>query len=235
MSLAFVDGGTDIVSAGTGASLELDTVTILIWINPTSLPNAALRHLFAKGPGGANLWFNSSGGANNLVGQRARPGGTNCSVQVDWTNLPAAGAGKWNFWGVQLHTAGADADQKLFGGDLTTTVIEATTYVNQTVGTGTPASLAGTTATIGNLDGGSFSFQSSIASVGIWNRLLTLAEIQYQQSHRRPTTGCVLFHEYMSTDQQKDFSGTGNVGTVSGPTVATHVPIQFQHFGLVRF
>ena len=240
MSLVFTGGDSDKVDVGTGASLELNTGTILVWTNPTSLPNATLRILFSKGPVATNdLAFNASGGANNLVIQRRRTGGIgSCIAQADWSNVPFAATNVWNFWGCQFNTSGVDTDQKLFGGDLTNPAQEVGTYFSQAVGSGTVSDMAGMNAQVGNTDSGDFSWPGQIAWVSVWNRLLTLAEIRFQQFRPAYDTGCVLLTHYggpaNGVGTQTDLSGNGNNGTITGATQGSLIPLPYW-FNLGRF
>ena len=238
MSLLFDGGDADKVDLGTDASLELDTVaTILLWTRPTVLPDSTLRFLFSKGPVATNdIAFNSSGGINALVMQRDRAT-TNSSCQADWSNVPHASANTWMFLAGQYDANGSDADQRIFGGNLTNPADEVSTYVSQAVGSGALSSLSGLSAQIGNTDSGSFSWPGEIAWVYVWNRILSLSEIRFQQFRPAFDTGCVLLMHCggpgNGVGTQVDLSGQGNDGTITGATQGSLIPLP-KWFNLAR-
>jgi hypothetical protein len=115
---------------------------------------------------------------------------------------------------------------KLYTGTLTSAMAEVS-YGLQENGSG---SLTGDDAA--NLYVGSVqrdttkTFKGRIAGVAVYNRVLTLAELQAHQFDWTPRSGCVLLTDYHGTGIQADLSGNGNNGTVTTATVADHVPIR---------
>jgi lysophospholipase L1-like esterase len=120
--------------------------------------------------------------------------------------------------GVSICDRGVD----LFYGDLATPVVEESSYFTSNDGSGTYGSDAASNAFVGG-DSATLNFIGDIGWVRVFNRKLTLAEIQLEQYSKRPmTTGCVLDSEYHGTGTQMDRSGNGNNGTVTGASVADH-------------
>jgi hypothetical protein len=88
-------------------------------------------------------------------------------------------------------------------------------------------------AYVGGVPGGSYSatYQGLIYSADVYNRILTLAEIQYNTAHPNnpKRQGCVLnlTQESLSGGQWKDLSGNANHGTLSatgvGPIAANNL------------
>lgn len=225
MSLTFVT--TNKVQIADAASIrDLATCTILSWIYLTDTTPAADVYVWTKGnfdPGQRSFGVNTSGGLNAFV---RRGAGTPTSAVTALANTPAIAQDAWSFVGCCWNTGGANGDQKLFHGNLATLAAEATGYSTQSVGSGTIQSDNALVARIGQY-ATTNPFAGAIAWVGVWNRVLTLAEIQQQQFHPHLASGCVVFTHLglMGTGTQPDWSGNGNTGTVTGATVSDHVPL----------
>lgn len=221
MALLFTSGTSDKVDCGSGASLDdLAAGTFLAWVYPTALKaddtivvktaqSTGMRNFIAVGSGALRVDIDR---ATDLV--------IVSSASVLSTD-------SWQFVAAVFNTGGADADQKLFHGTLTSLAAE-TGYQVQQVGSGAVVSDAAHNLFIGNFNSGTFgAFAGRIAWVAHWNRVLTLAEIRAQQFRPHKTSGCVLFMHlgFNGTGTQPDHSGNFNSGTVTGATVAPHVPL----------
>jgi hypothetical protein len=126
-----------------------------------------------------------------------------------------------------------NTDQKLFSGDAVTPLAEPASYSLQQVGAGTVTDTSVRDFLVGNRDTGVAPHVGSIALVALWDRVMSLDELISQQFRPRVSDGCALFSllGYNGTGTQPDWSGNGNVGTVTGATVADHAPIPFRRVG----
>lgn len=226
MSLVFTDGSTNVVNCQSGTSLDDITAgTALAWVYPTTLTN---DHVIMTKIGatyqGTN-YLTISGGAANL----------RMSVDRATTDLIVSSSnsflttGKWWFVGSQWDLNGANGDQLLYYGDLSTPAVAISSYVLQQVGSGARVSDAANSLGIGNkVAAEAFTcWAGRIAVVGLFNRRLTLTEIRTWQIRPYHASGGVLFIHlgWNGTGTQFDWSGNGNNGAVTGATVADHVPL----------
>lgn len=223
MALDFDSASSDKINVGSGTSLDnLTTGTYLSWVFLRSSPahDGAISWKGLAASGSRQFRFNS-GGSLLLAIFRATT-----NTQIEGTPS-AIGFDKWSFVATVHNTGGANGDQKLFGGDLSTIAAEPSSYISQSVGSGAVGDNSSTDMIIGNRETNGRNFEGLIAWIGIWNRVLTLGEMQAQQFRPHVTSGCVLFTHcgYNGTGTQADWSGNGNNGTVTGATVADHVPL----------
>ena len=229
MALNFLAANsTDRVDCGSAAILDgIDVGTTIVWERPTTL---ATRNVIwdKTDPGTEEGMFfaHDVSIGTRFAFQRDRATAALLAVAgVDVVTLDA-----WNFLAARWDTGGVDGDQQLFHGDLTTIVTEISSYSFQTVGSGFPSSHAAGSFVIGNRGDGTPLFREAdgdVAVVAIWNRRLSLGEIRAQQFHPHVTVNCRGFWYlgFNGTGTQPDLSGTGNNGTVTGATVADHVPL----------
>lgn len=225
MALLFGGAGTDRVDCGNNSSVNnLSAFTYLMWVYPTTL--TTFRTIFDKRPNaGANLnrlWVpGTSTGALSLEVARA--------TQDTWYRTTNMGFVN-NAWQFAVATydynAAAGSLIHLYRGTLTSTVVEGS---YDTVQDGSGARLADNSYTwlFGNDYSLAAPYIGRIACIGLWNRALSLLEIQEQQFHPHVTNGCIIFSHlgFNGTGTQPDLSGNGNNGTVTGTTVADHVPL----------
>ena len=221
MALTFGAATSDRVDHGSAAALDnLTKFTYLLWLFPTTLTN--LRMFLSKDDGAAaNIYFGLSGTGGNI------------EFQVDWStsagfvrssSTPLATTSKW-YCVVATYDSLAAQQNHMYVGDLVTALSEPT-YSNNTNGSGSQSDDSARSLVIGN-DGTTLALQGRIAFAGVWNRAMSLAELQSQQFRPRVSSGSLLFTHYgfNGTDTQPDWSGNGNAGTVTGATVADHVPL----------
>ncbi len=221
MALTFSDGGNQVVACGTDASVRnLETLTVAAWVYPTA--QTVNRRIVNQGgwPGGWNL---------NINGAATRWAFWQDYATTDaesWTADNAVHTNTWMF--VAATKSGANA-AKLYYADLGGVLAEETSYTRQYTPSGSYNNDAsGEPLRVGNqvtLDKG---FPGRIAWVGIWNRVLSLGELQAQMYGRHPSDGCRFFMElgWNGTGTQPDWSGYRNNGTVSNsPAVSEHVPL----------
>lgn len=217
MALLFADNSADSVGHGSGASLDfLTAATVLMWIYPTTVANA-LRQIIGK-KGGANTGW--------VIFKRGTDG-TSWAVQVDrvtadgTVDLPGMQANVWQYIGFSWNTTtNAFASYR---GTLTAVVADVTALA--VPGSGVQVDDSAENLSVGS--GNQSASGMSVAMVQVYNRVLTLAEIRQQQFRPFPKSGCVLFSHYgfQGTGTQRDYSGAGNVGTVTTATVSAGVPI----------
>lgn len=222
MSL-FFDGsaGNAYVDCGSNAALDdLGTVTFIMWIKPTDL--TVLQGFIGKfGNVDESGWRARirSGGQFQIVRGRAT------TTMVHTTTNAGLVNGQWNCVAGCMDITGGTV--KAYSGTLTALATECTG--TQTVGSGAILSDASHTQLLGarNLeaDGG---WDGEIGPVAIFNRALTLGEIQSWQFDPRVLSGCVGFWNLgdNGTGTQPDFSGNGNSGTVTGATWSDNPPLR---------
>jgi hypothetical protein len=225
-ALTFTGGDSDRINLGTAAALsDLQSGTIMVLVNSTSLPNAQLRGLFGKGDPATtnNWWLNASGGSNGILMQVPRATTGMIAVAL-WADMPGAVINRWLWIVSTWDLAGASSDQHLYCGPMTGTIHEAT-YTARNVGSGATTSNAAATAYLGSLTGGaSESWPGRIACVLVWNRPLSLPDIR-RLAKRIPLSaapgglrGGWALGRTAGTGIQHDFSPYGNHGTVTGAT-----------------
>ena len=219
MALVFADNTTDDVNHGSTAALDdMANPTIAFIFKPTNNSNT-FRSLGGKG---TNLEMFRRGVDGTRIAISRSMSGTDAVVDVS-TGLLTTG---WNFaaftcdWLVDLHS---------YHGAYPTPCVDTT--FNEILGTGTLDTDAAADWTMGSNQGSlaNGAIPYTIAWVGVWNRILTLGELQDQQFNPHVTSGCVLFSHYgwNGTGTQADWSGGVRNGTVTGATLSTdHAPIQ---------
>jgi hypothetical protein len=230
MALDFTNNVSDRIECGTAASVsDITKGTIISWVYPTASPAALSILMDKRSTGAAGYRFFRYDSAEKLEFSLDRATDLNVASKNKYITLNA-----WQFIALTFDTAGVDGDQALFRGTLTADVTECALYSAQTVGEDPPVSDAADS----NLHVGSslhdlYSWRGRIAVFAIFSGvILTLAQLKEQQFRPHITGDCVLFllPGLHGTGTQPDLSGTGNDGTVTGATVAPHVPL-FHPFG----
>lgn len=139
---------------------------------------------------------------------------------------------EWQFAAVVFDSNGADGDQRLFKGNITTPCAEPS-YEQQSVGSGSVDDDSNGKLTIGaNTEHQNNGFGGNIAWVGIWDDVLTQQELWSLQFMPRPIAGasgakCLLFSHFgfYGASSVADWSGNGRTATVYGVTTTHHVPL----------
>lgn len=230
MALTFGAATTNVVNCGSATVLDnLTTATVLLWTKVTTLTDA--RQLITKRTTGSPFagWaLYLSGTAGNVIWFWERP--TNMHYVTNDTPLSSA---VWKFLAATFDS-GATPSAHIYSGGLSTLAAE-NTYGTAINGSGTPVADAAVSLGLGNRVGGSISLQGQIAVAAIFSRVLTLGEIRSWQFNPRMMAGCIgLWHlGFNGTGTQRDHSGNFNAGTVTGATVALHVPLRAP-FGIGR-
>lgn len=225
MSLLFGAVNSDRVNCGHGSSLaNITTGTLLWWCKPSNVTNSALNffskqggppskgwEVFRRGVDGSSvrfLFYDSSAGN---------------AIDV-FSNTGAIVANAWNFFSQTWNVGGSSG--KIYKGSLTALAADVTSSLSFSgVGAADDSAID---FLIGNGSSLAQALPESIATVQLFNRVLTLGEIQSQQFQPHVTSGCVAFYHlgYNGTSTQPDWSGHGNAGTVTGATVSAHVPLR---------
>lgn len=220
--LTYTNNSSDRIDTPAGATVDtLSTFTYLIWFFNTGVGN---QRFFTKGTTNQKLWRNETNGTDHVFVCSRTSGTTSDNFR---TNDGLIVTNAWAFLGV---TRDPNAGTILHGyrGSLTSQVIENTSYQSNVNGSLVDDTDAGGGFKIGNLFANNGAFSGNIAWVGVWNRVLTLPEMQALQYNPQVTSGNVLFiyPGYNGLGTQIDFSGNANHGTVTGTTMAnTEIPI----------
>lgn len=234
MALTFGAVNSDRVVVANHASLQnLTAATYVSWIRPTG--NTAFRRIYQKNTpaSGSSRIFAHGNTGTPQVGFEVSRATTNCLAYGNTANFAAYALNAWNFCAARYDTGAATGDQNVYVGNLSTPLAEPSAYASQAVGTGAVGGDAGSDARIGNNAADNGAMQGDIAFFGLWNRYLTYGEMLAQQWHPHPTEGCVVFLMlgWNGTSTQPDWSGNLNNGTVTGATVAAHVPLRALYGG----
>lgn len=224
-SLKFVVGGTDKIDFGSPAQLDnLATITICAWIYPTTLTTTNSPRVWNKDSNsGVNNRFHLSGASGNNMRFRINStGGSSGNVE---TNTNFLTTNNWYFVCAVQEAVGIANNMHIYHGSRTSLAREATYGVRVDL---TVAKEADNTKNM--IIGGNTtlsSFPGEIAWVGIWNRALTLREIQQQQGKVSQTSGNVFFSflGFSGRSTQTDISRYRASGTITGATISRGYPL----------
>lgn len=227
MALDF--GAGDYVDCGSAGSLDnLTAFTFCCWGKVPD--NATDRNIFQKSHFNTTGWRDGEITVNDRLFAGINRATSACQARADLTNFSTwPGFGEWVFMAGRVNTAGAAGDQQLWMGSLTAPPVEPSSYTNQTAGSGSVPADGTLNFFVGNRNPVSQDRPfGMMAFYGHWNRLLTAAEINHQWARPQRTTGNVLFLHLgfgWGTGTQRDLSGNGNHGTVTGASIADHIPL----------
>jgi hypothetical protein len=213
---ALTFSGTNLVTLTNSSSMNnLTAWTMIYWINPTT--NIGQLHRQSTTGFRRTAILN----ANDIANTVARS-----TSDDDYTvNNASLTTGQWTYLAfVYNSTASGNERFNVYKGTITSIAAELT-YSNTTNGSGT-VSFTGDVV-LANRSTGNDPFLGAMAFVGQWNRALTLDEIRQQQFRPRVTSGCITFLHmgFGDTSTVRDWSGTGNNGTITGATYSAHPPI----------
>lgn len=235
-SLSFSSAADQYVNFGSGSALDnMNTATTLVWLYPTDVTLGDQAVMIKAEVVGftayRSVYIGNTGGLNGTVYADVK----RTSDLLVRSAASTLSSNSWQVISVCWNTGGVNADQQIFVGNLTTPMAEVT-YSTQAVGSGTPGDDAAQSLAVGNASPTSpqswSRYAGRIALVMRWNRVLPLGELRQQQFRPHVTSGLKLFSVlgWNGTGTQADWSGctdTGcpNQGTVTGATVADHVPL----------
>jgi hypothetical protein len=192
MALVFGGATSDRVAFGSATDIDNQTtMTVALWVYPTTVTGT--RVFISKVGSGGNTggWrfiFDNASGNMNLRRDRA-------TTQLNYTtNNNGLTANSWRCVAATFDTGANDGH--IYSGDLSSTMVEHT-YGTSTGGSGAitgGASDSANTMFVGNNSGTASAFQGRIAMVGVWARVLTLAELREWQFDPTPLgSSCRLF------------------------------------------
>lgn len=223
MSLLFGGAASDRVNVGSGTVLDnVNQGTLIALAYPTGSGNG---RFYQKGVTGQGPLFFSYGASLEIARNRATTASDALSLV---SNFSAHALNQWNWYAGVWNTGGANGDQKLYVGTLTTPFAEPSAYGTQTVGSGAEGDNSAVDAIIGNNSNAALAFPGRIACVIHYNVALTLGQLRAVQFGDAVLPGRVGYWElgWNGTGTQPDYSGNGNAGTVTGATVAVHAPVR---------
>jgi hypothetical protein len=188
-----------------------------------------------------------------VIGKTGTAWGQGCDVMMEWgtdqirfirkratlstqiqSSIPFFGsANTWYCIAISFDTGGADSDQKLFLGDLTTKLAE-DSYTARAVGSGSLQDLSSRPLRAGAGTWSNTNYAGSIALIRVYNTAPTLAQFLADQYKLSVTPNShLVFCNYglISTGTQPDWSGNGYNGTVTSALLAPHVPLSFPWVG----
>ena len=227
MSLNFAS--TDNVVTTDSSSIQnLTAFSCLFWIYPTS-DTGQNRKLYTKSAGSFPkvFRFHNSNNARNVHFQIPRTT-TEANFAVALSVNDVLTANEWQFYAGTYDDSGSDAAStiNIYRGLLNSTAAEVT-YATHNAGSGSTENDSGNDL----FYGASAVNQTLLGYCAIFAlvaRYLSLQEVISWQWNPRVIADTRIFqiYGYNGTSTQPDWSGNGNSGTVTGATVAGHVPLR---------
>lgn len=218
------DGVDDIILCGTSASIHgLGPLTYSVWINPVSTGENSLGRIMTSSSDVGEAGF------RHLHLQNSVPvaNGIKFVVNHNTLNLIKSGAdgsatfGTWYNVAVTWDGGSANANVHIYknGVELTYNVVDTQD------GTGGIVSDVGKTFGLGNRQAGDRTFSGLIAYSHVYNRILTVGEInQVMEFPASITKGLVAFWPLWNGAVEPDYSGNQNNGTVTGALLSNSNP-----------
>jgi hypothetical protein len=226
---SLVLGGASTHSAIKTSPTGMTTLTTLTWIGyvyPTTLTSG--RVMWSRrddGPDGPFFSLSGTGGDVRFVRDHA-------TTDTDYitNNTPLSALNAWRCLAVTFDTgAGAGEFVNIYHGSFAALLAECT-YGTATDGTGalTADGGTGTAYRLGNNNGDTTSFQGRIGPAALFNRVLSLGELQSWQYRPRVMAGCVAFHVcgINGTTNVPDWSGNGNLLATTSLTLGNLIPLR---------
>ena len=219
MALDFTTSASDAVTITQNGSIDdLSAASYMVWHYPKSITGES--QLVSKH---TRKDFRLTDPRYRMDVARAT---TSLVIRVHTSNIGVFATNKWIFIAMVYDTAGSNADQKFWFGDLATPAVEPSPYLDQITGSGAVTSDADRDMVLGNLVSAR-AFDGNIAFVHITNVVLTEAQIREQQfrPHVLPSSVVFVHLGFNGTGTQADWSGNGNNGAVTNSAVIDHVPL----------
>lgn len=220
MSLVFGAGNTNrVVAVGSATLDDIGAFTQLCWCYPTTLNST--RTLICKGSTGfKEIRLSGTTGNLQLTVQRATT-----STSFITNSTPLSGLNAWYLVAATFDSAASPVGH-IYTGTLSAEAVEAA-YGTQTGGSGGVTTDATLDLNIGNAVGANLAFNGRIAVAAYIAGALTLGQIIDWQFRPRVIAGTRGFWipGYNGATNVPDLSGNGNTGTITGATVADHVPL----------
>ncbi len=228
-ALNFVSGSTDRVDYGSAAvfdniatSTRNSQLTAMGWVYATSFADG--RTIVSKFRNGNSGWvcrlFGATGDLNFQIFRTV-------NFTYTTTDAPVA-TNTWTFVACVADLTATNVGH-IYTGTLTSLVKERSYSGTATAGSGNVTDDSARSLFAGNGDRAAIidGWPGRVAWVGVWDRALSLGEVRDQQFHPHKTSGNILFSHlgFNGTGAQADWSGFKNNGTVTGATLAPHVPL----------
>lgn len=237
------DGVDDQVAFGSESAIDnLSTFTAVAYIRPTANITDE-RQILVKMDSGfvGNMYITAlgSGGNNNKISAyRVATGNDPYSETVADILVPNT----WKIILVYFDSANFFQSQKIFHSTVGGVMTEASYAVGGTSGTwsGTLEADASATLRVGSRDSADATyFAGGIAECALWNRILTAGEIKAIGQGFSPLffpNGRVFYSPINGRNNpERNYSGAGSSGTVTGTTFLDHPPVIYPNsvsFGL---
>lgn len=235
MSDAFTDNSSDQIVAAAASSINnFDAMTAVLWIIFDTLPGSGVaRRIFRKDGNGSItgrlLTLDNTAGTVRIISGNGR---ATTSAQAIATGTALTGGvfatGVWYFLAA---TYDSTDGPRLWGGKLGTQLVEATSYVTRTSGSGAANADSSNPLEIG-LSGSQPSFGGSLGTFAYMGSRLVLAELQALQYRPRNavryTSASGLVYENVfptALGNTPDLSLNGNSGAKTGIVGNDHVPL----------
>lgn len=227
MSLDFTNGA-DVVDHGASNNMDnLGAATYMAWAYPDTSGDVDYC-LANKGSNTVGCAITSNPVANMSI-QYFRAS-THLDASGAFSNFTSWAVNKWVFIACTYDLSGANGDQRILIGDLTTAATEPSSYATQTVGSGSATDDSAENFFVGHLNGLTiFHWRGRIARVVVVSSNLSNSQIVAHQWSGAMAHGAntELWCEYghNGTGTQPDWSGNSNNGTVATAVQAVHVPL----------
>jgi hypothetical protein len=226
MALEITETGDQIAVSPSATINSLTACTRLLWIYFDQLNGNS--GIYGKGSGPTRRQLVIPGAGGVFTAEERTTTGIFSTSGVFTNFATTIATGKWLCLATQVNLA-VNTSGKIFVGDLATSLAEPSSYGVQS-GTAAPAADDSASALLLGIDNdGDLVSDCKLAVFGLWNRVLSLAELQSQQPYQNlvVTSGCVCFLNLdptasAPTATQTDLSGNGNHGTPTGTTSYTH-------------
>lgn len=232
MSLTFTRASANRVNVGQASSLDNlpagGAMTLMLWVYRTD--NGTNQTIIAKDGSftqGWNFTVTDDNGEGTMLFFVWRS--TNSEAKSNSTSANRIPLNTWTCVGVVFEEA-AGQRVKFFIGNQTTTIAEVSGYTGVVNGTGTPGNDGSIDLYIGNIvrSGTAYAPGARIGPTAVFNRVLTVGEMQAWQHDPKMMAGCVGLWNLgdNGTGTQPDYSGNGNNGTVTGATQSDNPPLR---------
>lgn len=232
MSLSFTLGSTNRVNVGQASTLDNlpagGAMTLMLWIYRTS--DGTNQTIIAKDGSftqGWNFTVINDNGEGTMLFFVWRS--TNSEAKSNSTAANRIPLNAWTCVGVVFEEA-AGQRIKFFIGSLTTTITEVSGYTGVVNGSGTPGDDGSIDLYIGNIvrSGTTYAPGARIGPTAVFNRVLSVGEMQAWQHDPKMMAGCVGLWNLgdNGTGTQPDYSGNGNAGAVTGATQSDNPPLR---------
>jgi len=224
MAIRFLVGTTSKVDHGSLGSFDPAALTICAWVYFDNVANAFAAIATKWTVTQTGIQFNRKGTAGTVLIAKRTYATSENSVESPAGTLTVG----WNF--CAFTNIDATPTLSVYRGTLSSLArdVSATRTLG---GSGGPVSVATQVLNVGATNVGLDGPAARIANIGVFNRVLSLQEIQAWQLQPQVMAGCLLFCRYGHTKavRQIDWSGNNNHGTVTGALVGTDPPFYVNH------